>query len=149
MASVTDLMAHCEKVIKENWQYVFGAKGSKISKEDIIELQEEYGKDCVYDSDFEKEGQICCDCSGLISSITKKVRNSYEYYDTALEKKPISERKNNMRGWGVWSKGHIGIYDGNDGYYAMDGSKANAVHNNLSQNSFTHIIKLCDIDYTK
>ena len=31
----------------------------------------------------------------------------------------------------------------------MDGSKANAVHNNLSQNGFTHIIKLCDIDYTK
>ena len=149
MASVTDLMAHCEKVIKENWQYVFGAKGSKISKEDIIELQEEYGKDCVYDSDFEKEGQICCDCSGLISSLTSIVRNSYEYFDTAVEKKNINERDASMKGWGVWKKGHIGIYDGEDGYYAMENSKDNAVHRSLSKNNFSHIIKLKDIDYTK
>ena len=52
-----------------------------------------------------------------------------------------------MKGWGVWKKNHIGIYDGNDGYYAMDGSDRNIVHNNLEDNSFTHIIKLCDINY--
>ena len=45
-----------------------------------------------------------------------------------------------MRGWGVWRKGHIGVYDGNNGYFAMDGSKRNAYHGNLSENSFTHII---------
>ena len=148
MISVSDLMTHCEKVIKENWQYVFGAKGSKITKEEIIELQEEYGKDLVYDSDFEKAGQICCDCSGLISSITNLIRNSYGYFDTAVEKKDISERNASMKGWGVWKKGHIGIYDGADGYYAMENSKDNAVHRPLSKNNFTHIIKLKDILYT-
>ena len=149
MTTLSSLMQHCEAVVQAKWQYVFGGKGKILTRDDILNLQKKYGEKNVWDSDLNKAGQICCDCSGLISSITKKVRNSYEYYDTALEKKPISERKNNMRGWGVWSKGHIGIYDGNDGYYAMDGSKANAVHNNLSQNGFTHIIKLCDIDYTK
>ena len=39
-----------------------------------------------------------------------------------------------MKGWGVWMKGHIGVYDGNDGYYAMDNSDRNMVHNNLNQN---------------
>ena len=149
MKTLTDLMNHCEKVVKANWQYVFGAKGTELSREQILDLQKQYGKDLVWDSDVNKAGKICCDCSGLISSLTNILRNSYGYYDTALEIKDISERQNNMKGWGVWRKGHIGIYDGNDGYYAMDGSKANAVHKNLNANNFTHIIKLCDIDYTK
>ena len=46
-----------------------------------------------------------------------------------------------MRGWGVLKDGLIGIYDGNGKYYAMDSSERNA------ENSFTHIIKLCDVDY--
>ena len=149
MASLTNLIAHCENVIKENWQYVYGGKGTKLSKEDIIELQNQYGKTCVLDSDFDKEGKICCDCSGLISSLTGIIRNSYNYFDTAIERKDIREKKDSMKGWGVWKKGHIGIYDGGDGYYAMENSKCNAVHRALSNNSFTHIIKLKDIDYTK
>ena len=146
---LSDLMQHCEAVVQAKWQYVYGAKGKQLNKNDILNLQKRYGKKNVWNSDLNKAGQICCDCSGLISSITGTERNTDGYYNSALEKKPISERKNDMRGWGVWRNGHIGIYDGNDGYYAMDGSNANAVHNNLSQNSFTHIIKLCDIDYSK
>ena len=149
MKTLTDLMNHCEKIVKANWQYVYGAKGTELSREQILDLQKQYGKDLVWDSDVNKAGKICCDCSGLISSLTKILRNSKGYYDSALESKEIRERENNMRGWGVWKEGHIGIYDGNDGYYAMDGSNANAVHKNLSANNFTHIIKLCDIDYTK
>ena len=105
------------------------------------------GKKCVYDSDLNKAGKICCDCSGLISSLTGIERNSYDYFDSAVDKKSINERDASMVGWGVWKKGHIGIYDGNDGYYAMDNSKRNMVHNSLNQNNFTHIIKLCDINY--
>ena len=52
-----------------------------------------------------------------------------------------------MRGWGVWKDGHIGIYDGNGKYYAMNSSERNATNRSLSENSFTHIIKLCDVDY--
>ena len=52
-----------------------------------------------------------------------------------------------MRGWAVYKPGLIGVYDGNDCYYEMDGSKRNMVHNNLSQLSFIEIIKLSDIKY--
>ena len=149
MTTLTNLMKHCEDVVSSNWQYVYGAKGDKLTKEQIKALQDEYGSELVKDSDFDKAGKICCDCSGLISSITKIIKNSYHYFETAVEKKDINERTSNMIGWGVWKKGHIGIYDGNDGYYAMDGSLRNAVHNPLSMNSFTHIIKLCDVDYDK
>ena len=149
MTTLTDLMEHCEAVVKAQWQYIYGAKGTILSKEDIMKLQEEYGKDYVWDSDLNKAGQICCDCSGLISSKTKILRNSQGYFNSALERKSIDERNPSMKGWGVWRKGHIGIYDGENGYYAMDGSKNNAAHSPLSANNFTHIIKLCDIDYNK
>ena len=147
MKNKSQLIQHCEKALQEKWQYVFGAKGSVLSKEQIKEKQERWGKNCVYDEDFSKEGKICCDCSGLISSLTGIERNSQGYLDTAIEKKDINERNASMIGWGVWKKGHIGIYDGNDGYYALDNSKSNMVHKNLSQNNFTNIIKLCDINY--
>ena len=147
MKNKSQLIQHCEKALQEKWQYVFGAKGSVLSKEQIKEKQERWGKNCVYDEDFSKAGKICCDCSGLISSLTGIERNSQGYLDTAIEKKDINERNASMIGWGVWKKGHIGIYDGNDGYYALDNSKCNLVHKNLSQNNFTHIIKLCDINY--
>ena len=144
---VNTLMKHVGDTIKCDWKYVYGAKGKILSREQIRDLQNKYGKSNVWDSDLDKAGKICSDCSGLISSLTRKHRSSQEYFNTALERYDIDERTPSMRGWGVWRKGHIGIYDGNDGYYAMDGSKRNAYHGNLSENSFTHIIKLCDINY--
>ena len=148
MYSSSQLIDQCEKALKENWQYVYGAKGRVYSKEEIKQLQERWGPNNVYDNDIEtKGGKICCDCSGLISSLTGKIRNSQGYFDTAIEKKDISERNPSMKGWGVWHKGHIGVYDGNGGYYAMNNSKDNVVHKEIKPNTFTHIIKLCDINY--
>ena len=148
MKTATELIEHCEKALKENWQYIFGAKGTILTAEQIREKQQRWGTYYVHDSDIEtKGGKICCDCSGLISSLTGIERNSQGYFDSSVERKDINEREVSMKGWAVWKKGHIGIYDGNNGYYAMDNSDDNVVHKNLSENSFTHIIKLSDITY--
>ena len=147
--TVNDLITHCKNAIKSNWKYVYGAKGQILTREQIQNLQNRWGKDFVHDSDLNKEGEYCCDCSGLISSLVggQNTKNSYWFRNNAIESKPIEERKEYMKGWAVYKPGHIGVYDGNDGYYAMDGSKRNMVHNNLSENNFTEIIKLSDINY--
>ena len=144
---VNTLMKHVGDTIICDWKYVYGAKGQILTRNQIKQLQNRWGKDKVWDSDLNKAGKICSDCSGLISSLTKIERNAQGYFDTAVERKSINDRNPSMRGWGVWKKGHIGIYDGDNGYYAMDGSSRNAFHGKLSNNSFTHIIKLCDVDY--
>ena len=54
MKNKSQLIQHCEKALQEKWQYVFGAKGSVLSKEQIKEKQEKWGKSCVYDEDFSK-----------------------------------------------------------------------------------------------
>ena len=148
MKTSSQLIDHCKNALENNWKYVYGAKGKILTKAEIKNLQKRWGKDNVHDSDVQnKGGHICCDCSGLISSLTGTERNTAGYYNTANEIKGINERNSSMVGWGVWKSRHIGVYDGNDGYYAMESSDKNMVHNNLSQNKFTHIIKLCDINY--
>ena len=147
MCTVEQLIAVCEEAIRLKVKYIYGAKWQKLTLEQIKALRNAYGSGCVWISDNAKAGNICCDCSGLISKATGIIRGSSQFKSTALECYPISKRTAKMRGWAVWMKGHIGIYDGNDGYYAMDGSARNAVHYPLSANNFTHIIKLKDVDY--
>lgn len=127
--------------------YVYGAKGTVMSLEQIRELRRMYGSNCVWYSDDNKAGQVCVDCSGLISWYTGIIRGSGQYKSTAVEVIPISQRTNNHIGWAVWMNGHIGIYLGNDTYIAADGSAYGVRIANLSQNRFTHLLKLCDIDY--
>ena len=127
--------------------YVYGAKGTVLSLEQIRQLRRTYGSNCVWYSDDNKAGKVCVDCSGLISWYTGIVRGSGQYKSTAVEVIPISQRTNIHIGWAVWMKGHIGIYLGNDIYIAADGSAHGVRIAHLSQNNFTHLLKLCDIDY--
>ena len=90
---------------------------------------------------------MCVDCSGLISWYTGIIRGSGQYKSTAVKVIPISQRTNAHIGWACWMNGHIGIYLGNDRYIAADGSAYGVRIAKLSQNRFTHLLKLCDIDY--
>lgn len=127
--------------------YVYGAKGTVLTLEQIRTLRRMYGSNCVWYSDDNKVGKVCVDCSGLISWYTGIVRGSGQYKSTAVEVIPISQRTNKHIGWAVWMNGHIGVYLGNDTYIAADGSAYGVRIANLSQNRFTHLLKLCDIDY--
>ena len=147
--TVDDLIKHCEAVLKGGWKYVYGAKGQKLTREQIKKLQDKWGKEKVPDSDLNKAGNICCDCSGLISSLVggQNDKNTSWFKSHAKASESIEKRNSSMKGWAVYKNGHIGVYDGDNGYYAMDGSERNMVHLDLSQNKFTEIIKLSDIKY--
>lgn len=150
--TVTGLLLHCKQAVKNNVKYVYGAKMQVLTKAQIKALQNTYGKKCVWDSDLNKAGQLCCDCSGLISSYTSVVRGSTNYKDTALSSVSISELNKNWSkyiGWGLWMQGHIGVVSDTKGYYyAMDGSARNMVHYPMARQGWTKCIKLCDIDYS-
>ena len=127
--------------------YVYGAKGEKMTLTKIQQLRKMYGSNAVWYSDDKKAGKVCVDCSGLISWYTGIVRGSGQYKSTAVKVIPISQRTNAHIGWACWMNGHIGIYLGNDRYIAADGSAYGVRIAKLSQNRFTHLLKLCDIDY--
>lgn len=127
--------------------YVYGAKGELMTEAKINQLRNMYGSGMVWWSDNSKAGKVCVDCSGLISWYTGIMRGSSQYKSTAAAVVPISQRTNEHIGWAVWVQGHIGIYLGNDTYIAADGSAYGVRIAKLSQNRFTHLLKLCDIDY--
>lgn len=127
--------------------YVYGMKGEVMTLAKYNQLKSMYGA-LVWDSDKNKVGKVCCDCSGLISWATGIIRNSQGYHDTALEVQPISTISKAPIGAAVWQKGHIGIYIGNGEYIAEDGSAYGCRKNKLSKANFTHWLRLKDIDYT-
>lgn len=126
--------------------YVYGMKGEVMTLAKYNQLKSMYG-DLVWNSDKNKVGKVCCDCSGLISWATGIIRNSQGYHDTALEVQPISTISKAPIGAAVWQKGHIGIYIGNGEYIAEDGSAYGCRKNKLSKAGFTHWLRLKDIDY--
>lgn len=69
--------------------YVYGMKGKVMTEAIYNSLKKAYGN-LVWDSDKQKIGKVCCDCSGLISWATGIARNSQNYHDTALEVQPIA-----------------------------------------------------------
>lgn len=127
--------------------YVYGMKGKVMTEAIYNSLKKAYGN-LVWDSDKQKIGKVCCDCSGLISWATGIARNSQNYHDTALEVQPIATIANAPIGAAVWRKGHIGIYIGNGEYIAEDGSAYGCRINKLRNANFTHWLKLIDIDYS-
>lgn len=124
-----------------------GMKGKVMTEAIYNSLKKAYGN-MVWDSDKQKIGKVCCDCSGLISWATGIARNSQNYHDTALEVQPIATIANAPIGVAVWRKGHIGIYIGNGEYIAEDGSAYGCRINKLCNTNFTHWLKLIDIDYS-
>lgn len=151
MKTRNELLAHCKKALAQGWKYVYGAKCQVLTRQQIKNLQNRYGKNMVWNSDLNKAGHICCDCSGLISSCTGVTRGSSQYKSTATATATISQLKANWSayvGWGIWMNGHIGVVSDTPGYYyAMDGSGRNMVHNPLNKNNWVCVIKLCDINY--
>mgnify|MGYP000002019918 CR=1 FL=1 len=149
--TVQGLLEHCKQALSNNVKYVYGAKMQVLTYNQIKALQNMYGKGCVWNSDLNKAGKLCCDCSGLISSYTGIARSSSNYKDTALCSISIAELNKNWNkyvGWALWMQGHIGVVSNTKGYYyAMDGSARNMVHYPMSKQKWTHCIKLCDINY--
>lgn len=126
--------------------YVYGMKGSVLTLAKYNSLKAQHGN-LVWDSDRNKIGKVCCDCSGLISWYTGIIRGSTQYKELAKKVYPISTIKDAPIGAAVWKQGHIGVYIGNGEYIAEDGSAYGCRKNKLSNASFTHWFKIIDIQY--
>ena len=125
--------------------YVYGMKGAVMTLANYNYLKRQYGK-MVWDSDVKKVGQVCVDCSGLISWACGVVLGSAQWFERANVKQPISTVKDAPL---VWKKGHIGIYSGMKGgkpmYIAADGSAYGVREVPLSRNRFTHWLLVEDV----
>lgn len=131
--------------------YVYGMKGQVMTLEKFNELQKRYGKSYVWDSDKKKVGQVCVDCSGLISMYTGKMYGSSQLYEVASLRKPISDIANAPVGAVLWRKGHVGVYAGIQSgmcmCYEAKGSAYGTVASLVSNTTFTYYLLFDFIKY--
>ena len=130
--------------------YVYGAKMEILTRERYDFLKRTYGSSLVWDSDANKIGRLCCDCSGLISAYTGKYRSSADFRNAAKDAFPIGTISDAPVGALVWKSGHIGIYIGFENgvpcYIAEDGSAYGCRKARLPAN-FTHWFLCADVEY--
>ena len=151
MAKMTgkELVAFCRS--KLGTPYVYGMKGSVMTAANYAYLKRTYGK-LVWNSDEDKIGKVCVDCSGLISWACGVKLGSSQWMYRANVKQLISSIKDAPVGALVWMQGHIGVYTGlKNGvpyYIAADGSAYGVREVPLSKNRFTHWLLVSDVfDY--
>ena len=148
MAKMTgrELVAFCRS--KLGTPYVYGMKGAVMTQANYAYLKRTYGK-LVWNSDAEKIGRVCVDCSGLISWACGVTLGSSQWMHRADVKQPISTIQNAPVGALVWMQGHIGVYTGMKGgkpyYIAADGSAYGVREVPLSKNKFTHWLLVEDV----
>lgn len=128
--------------------YVYGMKGAVMTQANYNYLKGKFGK-MVWNSDVKKVGQVCVDCSGLISWACGVVLGSAQWFERASVKRPISTIKDAPVGALVWQKGHIGIYSGMKNgiprYIAADGSAYGVREAPVSRSGFTHWLLVEDV----
>ncbi len=148
--TTAELVEFCKS--KLGTPYVYGTKGEILTQSLLNSFAAAYPG--TFTSSYIKKaqnyiGQYCTDCSGLISWLTGIIRNSANYKSTAEEAVGIGALDESMIGWGLWKDGHIGVYIG-DGYcIEARGIDYGTVKTKVKDRTFTHVIKLCDIDYTE
>lgn len=128
-------------------KYVYGMKGAVMTESKYNQLKSMYPS-YVPDSDKNKIGFVCTDCSGLISMCTGIVRGSSSFKSTATRILAIDKINEAVPGCAVWKSGHIGVYLGYNTVAEAKSSASNLVISKLSDTKWTHILWLCDIDYT-
>ena len=138
-----ELVAFCRSKI--GTAYMYGMKGKVMTEANFQYLYNLYGSKFVPWSDHKKVGQVCVDCSGLISWgcgvalssagwHAKAKQEGHVYSIGSLAKAPVGAL--------LWCEGHIGVYIGKENgvhtYIAADSSKYGVRKAPISANKFTH-----------
>ena len=143
-----ELVAFAES--KLGTAYVYGMKGKVMTKADYERLKTAYG-DLVWDSDRNKIGKVCVDCSGLIGWATGKQYGTAQLYEKAIRRERIQTIAQAPIGALVWKTGHVGIYlglvNGEPWYIAADGSAYGVRKAQITASGFTHSLLMGYIAY--
>lgn len=147
------LADHCRA--KLGTPYVYGAKGlyGKLTQPHLNSLILAYPNvfTNIYIAKARKlVGQVCADCSGLISWYTGKNIGSYQMYSSAYTRLPINEIENFAHGVILWKPGHVAVYLGDGKYTEIEakGIDYGTVKDDARKRGFKYGLTFKGIDYT-
>lgn len=134
--------------------YVYGAKGAdgKFTQEKLNWLAKNYPSIFTTSYIYKAKkfvGQVCCDCSGLISWYTGKVYGSSQLYSKANKRGTIATVDKAPIGAVLWKNGHVGVYIGNGECIEEKGIAYGCVKSKISNTAFTHWLTFDFMDYSE
>lgn len=105
--------------------YVYGAKGASgaLTSAKLNSLISSYPSvfTNIYITKAKRlVGQVCCDCSGLISWYTDKVLGSAQLYSQAYTRLLIKDIDKFAPGVVLWKSGHVAVYVGDGKYIEVE-----------------------------
>lgn len=111
----SDVIKNAKKMISDGYVYVYGYKGSKVTKDKVESLAKQYPN--VYSPSIKKMalakvGKTGIDCSGFVCKAADTPHiGSTQIKDSATKTYPVSDTKHIKNGMFIWRQGHIGLIE--------------------------------------
>lgn len=154
----SEIVANALKMINEGYVYVYGAKGTKLTKAQILNLAKMYPN--VYSPTIKslalgKVGKNMIDCSGFACKAAGIGHvGSTQLINSATRKYAITDTAHMKNGMGLWRQGHVGILGKIDGVWYVLEAQSTATDLKKTPFSvrgkhFTYMFEIAGVDYTE
>lgn len=135
--------------------YFYGSKMKVLTELFMAQMHKQYPSVVTnsYMNKARKKGQvgkINVDCSGLIGAFREKQIGSYQLYQTAYTRLPMSEWENFAQGVVLWRKGHVGVFcriDGQPKVIEAKGINYGVVVSDFVPSKWTCGLTFSDMEY--
>lgn len=111
----SDVVKNAKKMIANNYVYVYGYKGSRVTKDKVEALARQYPSvftPSIKKMALAKVGKMGIDCSGFVCDAAGIPHiGSTQIKDSATKTYPVSDTKHIKNGMFIWRQGHIGLIE--------------------------------------
>lgn len=111
----SEIIKNAKKMITDGYVYVYGYKGSKVTKNEVKNLAKLYPSvftSYILSLALKKVGKIGIDCSGFVCKAAGISHiGSSQIYSGAKEKWSINDLSHVKNGCFIWRSGHVGLIE--------------------------------------
>ena len=154
----SEIIKKAKKMINDGYVYVYGYKGSKITKNEVKKLAKLYPSvftSYILSLALKKVGKVGIDCSGFVCKAAGISHiGSSQIYSSAKEKWSISDLSHIKNGCFIWRSGHVGLIEIDDNGQKWILEAQGTVYDlkrtkfEIRYKAFTHYGYIPEVDYS-
>ena len=111
----SEIIKNAKKMITDGYVYVYGYKGSKVTKKEVKRLAKLYPSvftSTILSLALKKAGKIGIDCSGFVCKAAGISHiGSSQIYSSATSKWSVNDLSHVKNGCFIWRSGHVGLIE--------------------------------------
>lgn len=154
------IISEAKRMIAEKYVYVYGYKGTKVTKSGVESLAKQYPNvftSSIKSMALKKVGKMGIDCSGFVCKAANiPMQGSTQIKEGFVSKKKVNVKNTNSikNGMGIWRDGHIALLEvdskGEVWVLEAKGTAYDLVRTKYSERGshFTYYGKIKGVDYS-